>query len=79
MNSYSSKVMQSFLSLTHYTFIIWLGTDAMASKDTQIRLIKKKTYKPRDLNVLDVRRTVSTRSHLSDLKCQIFYSRNTFH
>jgi len=23
------------LSFTHYTFNIWLGTDAMASKDTQ--------------------------------------------
>jgi hypothetical protein len=39
MNSYVSNLMQSFLSLTHYTFNIWWGTDAMASKDTQRRLI----------------------------------------
>jgi hypothetical protein len=45
MNSYPSKVMQSFLSLTHYTFNIWLGTDAMASKDTQRRLIKDNKQK----------------------------------
>ena len=69
MNSYPSKVMQSFLSLTHYTFNIWLGTDAMASKDTQRRLIKDNKQGPRVPNVLDVRRTVSTRSPLSDLKC----------
>ena len=69
MNSYPSKVMQSFLSLTHYTFNIWLGTDAMASKNSQRRLIKNNKQRPRDPNVLDVRRTVSTRSPSSDLKC----------
>ena len=62
MNSYPLNVMQSFLSLTHYIFNIWLGTDAMASKDTQRRLIKDNKQRPRDPNVLDVRRTVSTRS-----------------
>ena len=61
--------MQSFLSLTHYTFNIWSGTDAMASKDTQRRLIKDNKQGPRVPNVLDVRRTVSTRSPSSDLKC----------
>ena len=45
MNSYPSKVMQSFLSLTHYTFNIWLGTDTMALKDTQRRLINSLTPK----------------------------------
>jgi hypothetical protein len=40
MNSYLSKLMQSFLCLTYYTFNIWWGTDDMASKDTQRRLIK---------------------------------------
>ena len=69
MNSYPSKVMQSFLSLTHNTFNIWLGTDAMASKDSQRRLIKDNKQRPRDPNVQDVRRTVSTRSSSSNLKC----------
>jgi hypothetical protein len=63
MNSYHSKFMQSFL------FNIWLDTDAVASKDTQRRLIKDNKIQPRDPNVLDVRRTVSARSPSSDLKC----------
>ena len=41
----------------------------MATKDTQRRLIKDIKNRPRDQNVLDVRRTVSTRSHSSDQKC----------
>jgi hypothetical protein len=41
----------------------------MASKDTQRRFIKDNKQRPRDPNVLDVRRTVSTRSPSSDLKC----------
>ena len=61
--------MQSFLSLTHCTFNIWLGTDATTLKDTQRRLIKDNKQGPRVPNVLDVRRTVSTRSPSSDLKC----------
>ena len=55
-------IYMTFLFLTHYTFNIWLGTDAMASKDSQRRLIKNNKQRPRDPNVLDVRRTVSTRS-----------------
>jgi hypothetical protein len=41
----------------------------MALKDTQRRLIKDNKNLPRDPNVLDVRRTVSARSPLSNLKC----------
>ena len=41
----------------------------MASKDTQRKLIKENKNRPRDPNVLDVRRTVSSRSPSSDLKC----------
>ena len=41
----------------------------MASKDTQRRLIKDNKQGPRVPNILDVRRTVSTRSPSSDLKC----------
>ena len=46
-----------------------LGTDAMASKDTQRRLIKDNKQRHRDPNVLDVRRTVSSRSPSTNLKC----------
>jgi hypothetical protein len=52
-----------------FTFNILLGTDAMTSKDTQRRLIKENKNQLRDPNVLDDRRTVSTRSPLSNLKC----------
>jgi hypothetical protein len=41
----------------------------MALKDTQRRLVKEKKNQPRDPNILDVRRTVSSRSPSSDLKC----------
>ena len=50
---------------------MWLGTDDMATKDTQRRLIKDNKNRPRDQNVLDVRRTGSTRSPLSDQKCPL--------
>ena len=40
----------------------------MASKDTQRRLIKDNKQRHRDPNVLDVRRTVSSRSPSADLK-----------
>ncbi len=45
------------------------GTDTMASKDTQRRLIKVNKNQLKHPKVLDVRRTVSTRSPSSDLKC----------
>ncbi len=41
----------------------------MALKDTQRRLVKENKNRPRDPNILAVRRTVSSRSPLSDLKC----------
>ena len=41
----------------------------MASNDTQRRLIKDNKKRPRDPNVLVIRRTVSARSPSSDLKC----------
>ena len=41
----------------------------MASKDTQRRLISDNKKRPRDPNVVDVRRTVSSRSPSADLKC----------
>ena len=41
----------------------------MASKDTQRKLIKENKNRPKNPNVLDVRRTVSSRSPSSDLKC----------
>ena len=40
----------------------------MASKDTQRKLIKENKNRPRDPNVLDVRRTVSSRSPSSAMK-----------
>ena len=46
-----------------------IGTDAMAAKDTQRRLIKDNKNQLKHLKELDVRRTVSTRSPSSDLKC----------
>jgi hypothetical protein len=48
---------------------MWLGTDAMAMKDTQRRLIKDNKNRHRHPEVLDIRRTVSTRSPSSDHKC----------
>jgi hypothetical protein len=45
------------------------GTDAMAAKDTQRRLIKDNKNQLKHPKELDVRRTVSTRSPSSDLKC----------
>jgi hypothetical protein len=54
---------------SHNIFSIWLEIDAMALKDTQRRLVKENKNRPRDPNVLDVRRTVSSRSPLFDLKC----------
>jgi len=45
------------------------GTDAMATKDTQRRLIKVNKNQLKHPKVLEVRRTVSTRSPSSDLKC----------
>ena len=41
----------------------------MTSKDTKRRLIKENKNRLKDPNILDVRRTVSTRSPSSDLKC----------
>ena len=58
-----------YKTFTHYTFNIWLGTDAMASKDTQRKLISDNKQRPRDPNVLDIRRTVSSRSPSTDRKC----------
>ena len=57
-----------FLCNRLFTFNILLGTDAMTLKDAQRRLIKNNNNRPRDPNVLDVRRT-STRPPSSDLKC----------
>ena len=53
----------------HNSLNIWFGTDAMASNDTHRRLIKDNKKRPRDPNVLVIRRTVSARSPSSDLKC----------
>jgi hypothetical protein len=41
----------------------------MTSKDIKRKLIKENKNRLKDPNILDVRRTVSTRSPLSDLKC----------
>ena len=41
----------------------------MASKDTQRRLISDNKQRTRDPNVLDLRRTVSSRSPSTNLKC----------
>ncbi len=41
----------------------------MTSKDIKRRLIKENKNRLKDPNILDVRRTVSTRSPSSDLKC----------
>jgi len=41
----------------------------MTSKDTKRKLIKEKKNRLKDPNIIDVRRTVSTRSPSSDLKC----------
>ena len=48
---------------------MWLGTDAMATKDTQRRMIKDNKNCLRDPIFFDIRRTVSTRSSSSDQKC----------
>ena len=68
MNSYPYK----FISFDSYSIIYllqqFLGTDAMTSKDTKQRLIKENKNRPQDPDILDVRRTVSTRSPSSDLK-----------
>ncbi len=41
----------------------------MTSTDTKRKLIKKKKNRLKDPNIIDVRRTVSTSSPSSDLKC----------
>jgi hypothetical protein len=41
----------------------------MTSKDTKRKLIKENKYRLKDPHILDVRRTVSTKSPSSDLKC----------
>ncbi len=64
MNSYPSILIQSFIYFQHF-----LGTDATTSKYTKNRSIKENRNQPKDPDILDVRRTVSTRSPLSDLKC----------
>ncbi len=69
VNSYLLKKNAILPVPSHNIFKIWLGIDAMASKDTQRRLVKENKNQPRDPNVLDVRRTASSRSPLSDLKC----------
>ncbi len=43
----------------------------MTSKDTKRKLIKENKNQLKDPNILHVRRTVSTRSPLSDLKCSM--------
>jgi hypothetical protein len=68
-NSYLSKNYAILPVPSHNIFKIWLGIDAMASKDTQRRLVKENKNRPRDPNVLDVRTTVSSKSPSSDLKC----------
>jgi hypothetical protein len=69
MNSYLSKNFAILPVPSHNIFKILLGIDAMALKDTQRRLVKENKNRPRDPNILAVRRTVSSRSPLSDLKC----------
>ena len=62
--------MQSLVIWTHNTFHLCLGTDAMSSKATIRMLINDNKQRPRDAsNVVDVRRTFSTRSPSSNLKC----------
>ena len=41
----------------------------MTSKDTKRKLIEENKNRLKDPNILDVRRTISTRSPLSDLIC----------
>ena len=41
----------------------------MASKNTKRKLINEKKKQLKDPNIIDVRRTVSTRSPSSDLRC----------
>ena len=65
MNSNPLILMRNHL----FTFNILLGTNAMTPNDTQRRLIRENKNRPRDPNGQDVRRTVSTRSPSSDLKC----------
>jgi hypothetical protein len=69
VNSYLSKNFAILQVPSHNIFKILLETDAMASKDTQRRLVKENNNQPRDPNILAVRRTVSSRSPSSDLKC----------
>ncbi len=58
-----------FLFNQLFTVNIPLGTDAMTSKDTKRKLIKENKNWLKKPNILDVRRTVSTRSPSADLKC----------
>jgi hypothetical protein len=50
-------------------FNIWLGTDAMASKQTQKKLVNENRKRIRDPNVPEFRRTVSSRAPSPDMKC----------
>ena len=69
MNSYHAKNFAILPVPSHNIYKMWLGIDAMASKEIQRRLVKENKNRPRDPNIPDVRRTVSSRSPSSDLKC----------
>jgi hypothetical protein len=69
MNSYIAKILPNHPVPSHNIFKMWLGIDAMASQKIQRRLVKENKNRPRDPNIPDVRRTVSSRSPSSDLKC----------
>ena len=71
MNSYIAKIFPNHPVPSHNIFKMWLGIDAMALNKIQRRLVKENKNRPRDRNIPDVRRTVSSRSPLSDLKCPI--------
>jgi hypothetical protein len=69
MNSYIAKKFAILPVPSHNFFKMWLGIGAMTLKEIQKRLVKENKNRPRDPNILDVRRTVSSRSPSSDLKC----------
>jgi hypothetical protein len=69
MNSYIAKIFAILPVPSHNIFKMWLEIDAMASKEIQRRLAKENKNQPRDPNILDARRTVSSRTPSSDLKC----------
>ena len=54
--------------MNSYTTLL-LGTDAMASKETQRKVIKENLNRPKDLYVEVQRKTVSSRAPTFEKKC----------